>query len=243
MAEQVIKIVPVTRVEGHCEIKLILNEEGSLQEAQTKILETRGYEKFVQGRLIEEMPLILPKMCGICHVPHHVCSGKAVDSVFGLNPTDIPETAFKLRELLHYGSYIHSHVLHFFYLAAPDFIIGPDSRPEKRNVFGVLEGNPDLVKKVIKARAVGQKITRAIGGKRVHPVSCVAGGQSAPLTPEKRDVLLGEAKWVRDSFLPEALEIVNPLFDQYASVIGTLGAIEVGNLGTIKNRVKDIYSP
>lgn len=236
MVERVIKIEPVTRVEGHCAIKLMLNEDGSLQDAQTKILETRGFEKFVQGRLIEEMPLILPKICGICHVPHHVCSGKAVDSAFGLNPTDIPKTAFMLRELLHYGSYIHSHILHFFYLAAPDFIIGPDSPPEKRNVFGILKVNPDLVKKVIKARAVGQKITQTIGGKRVHPVTCVPGGQAAPLTPEKRDVLLGEAKWVRDTFLPEALDVVNPIFDQYASEIDTLGAIEVGNLGIISNK-------
>jgi F420-non-reducing hydrogenase large subunit len=235
MATRVIKIEPVTRIEGHCEIKLILNDEGKLHEAQTKIVETRGYEKFVQGRLIEEMPLILPKMCGICHVPHHVCSGKAVDSAFGLAPTDIPETAFKLRELMHYGSYIHSHVLHFFYLAAPDLVLGPDADPRKRNVFGILEVNPDLVKKVIKARAVGQKITRVIGGKKVHPVTCVPGGQAAPLTPEKRDSLLEEVKWVRDSFLPEALEIANPIFDQYASVVDTLGAIDVGNLGTIKN--------
>ena len=134
MTERIIKVEPVTRVEGHCEIKLILNDEGKLQDAQTKIVETRGYEKFVQGRLIEEMPLILPKMCGICHAPHHVCSGKTVDSAFGLGPYDIPETAFKLRELMHYGSYIHSHVLHFFYLAAPDLIIGPDGDPSKRNI-------------------------------------------------------------------------------------------------------------
>ena len=113
--------------------------------------------------------------------------------------------------------------------------MGPDADYTKRNVFGVLEVNPDLVKKVIKARAVGQKITRAVGGKRVHPVTCIAGGQAAPLTIEKRDVLLEETKWVRDSFLPEALEVVGPIFDQYASVVDTLGVIEVGNLGMIRN--------
>ena len=235
MREKVIKIEPVTRVEGHCEIKLILNKNGNVETAQTKVIETRGFEKFVQGRVIEDMPLILPKICGICHVPHHLASAKAVDSFFGLSPTEIPESAFKLRELMHYGSYIHSHVLHFFYLTAPDLVLGPDTDPKKRNVLGVLEVNPELVKKVIRARAIGQKISRIVGGKRIHPVSAVAGGQSSSLTPEKRDQILSEIKWVRDIFLPEALEITLPIFDQYTETINSLGVIEVGNLGIIGN--------
>ena len=229
---KIIKVDPVTRIEGHAEIKLFLDENNHLVDSQVKVVELRGFEKFLVGRPVEEMPLITPRMCGICHTPHHICSAKAVDRTFGLLPSDLPPTAFKLRKLLHYGSYIHSHVLHFFYLAAPDLVLGPDSDPAKRNVFGVLEANPELVKQVIFARKVGQKITEILGGRTVHPVTAVPGGVSIGLTKENRDAIEKDVKAVAD-WLPGAKDIAISLFDQYAEAINILGPLPTMHLGMV----------
>lgn len=232
---KVIKIDPVTRIEGHAEIKLFLDENNHLIDSQVKVVEFRGFEKFLIGRPVEEMPLITPRMCGICHSPHHLCSAKAVDSAFGLEPEDIPPTAFKLRRLMLHGSFIHSHVLHFFYLAAPDLVLGPDSDPAKRNVFGVLEANPELVKKVIATRKVGQKITKILGGRTVHPVTAVPGGQSTGLTQENRDSIERDVKDIATNFLPEAKDLALSLFDKYLDVIKVLGVVPTSHMGMVND--------
>jgi F420-non-reducing hydrogenase large subunit len=234
-AHKIIKVDPVTRIEGHAEIKLFLDENNHLVDSQVKVVEFRGFEKFLVGRPVEEMPLLTPRMCGICHTPHHLCSAKGVDRAFGLEPEDIPPTAYKLRRLLHMGSYIHSHVLHFFYLVAPDLVMGPDSDPAKRNVFGVLEANPELVKKVIGARKVGQVITKILGGRTVHPVTAVPGGQSQGLTQEDRDKIERDVKDIATNFLPEAKDLALSLFDQYADAINALGVLPTMHMGMVGN--------
>ena len=231
---KVIKVDPVTRIEGHAEIKLFLDENNHLVDSQVKVVEFRGFEKFLVGRPVEEMPLITPRMCGICHSPHHLCSAKAVDRAFGLEPEDIPPTAYKLRRLMLHGSYIHSHVLHFFYIAAPDLVMGPDSDPAKRNVFGVLEANPELVKQVIFARKVGQKITKILGGRTVHPVTAVPGGQSVGLSQEDRDSIERDVKAVAE-WLPGAKDVAMSLFDQYTDAIGSLGVLPTSHMGLVSN--------
>ncbi|MHA1941071.1 MAG: Ni/Fe hydrogenase subunit alpha [Candidatus Hodarchaeales archaeon] len=234
-SHKVIKVDPVSRIEGHAEIKLLLDESQKLVDAQVKIVEVRGFEKFLVGRPIEEMPLLTPRMCGICHTPHHLCSAKAVDSAFGLEPEDIPSTAYKLRQLMLFGSYIHSHVLHFFYLAAPDFVLGPNSDPAKRNVIGLLEANPELVKRVIAARKVGQTITKILGGRSVHPVTGVPGGQSHGLSNEDRDKIERDVKGIATDFLPDAKDLALSLFDQYFDVISNLAVIPTMYMGMVGN--------
>ncbi len=241
MSEKIIKVDPVTRIEGHAEIKLFLDENNKLKDAQVKVVEVRGFEKFLIGRPVEEMALITPRMCGICHTPHHLCSAKAVDNAFGLEPEDVPPTAYKLRRLMLYGSYIHSHVLHFFYLVAPDLVLGPDSAPANRNVVGLLKANPELVKKVIHARKVGQMITKIIGGKQVHPVTAVVGGQSHSLSEEKRDYIAKEVKLLTNKFLPEARDLAFSLFDQYAEAINTLGVVDTKYMGVTRDGNLEFY--
>ncbi|MHA1976325.1 MAG: Ni/Fe hydrogenase subunit alpha [Candidatus Hodarchaeales archaeon] len=234
-SQKIIKVNPVSRIEGHATIKLILDANDKLVDAQVKVVEIRGFEKFLLGRPIEEMPLLTPRMCGICHTPHHLCSAKAVDSAFGLEPEDLPPTANKLRKLMLYGSYIHSHVLHFFYLAAPDLVLGPDSDPAKRNVVGLLEANPELVKRVIAARKVGQTITKILGGRSVHPVTGVPGGQSIGLSNEDRDKIQRDVKHLATDFLPDAKDLAMSLFDQYSEVIGSLAVVPTMHMGMVGN--------
>ncbi|MCS7124588.1 MAG: Ni/Fe hydrogenase subunit alpha [Candidatus Bathyarchaeota archaeon] len=178
-------INPITRLEGHGKITIFLNEEGDVDEAYLQVPELRGFEKFCEGRRAEDLPIITPRICGVCPVAHHMASAKALDAAFNVEP---PEPAKKLRELMYCGYYLYDHTLHFYYLGGPDFVVGPDAPPEKRNVLGVIEkAGLEIGKEVIKHRAYGQKITEILGGKATHPVSaCIPGGFSRPITEEER---------------------------------------------------------
>ena len=179
-----ISINPITRLEGHGNISIFLNDEGEVENAYLKIPELRGFEKFCEGRRAELMPLLTTRICGVCPVAHHFASVKALDAAFNVEPTS---TAKKLRELMYEGYIIYDHTLHFYYLGGPDFVVGPDAPPEKRNILGVIEkAGLDVGKEVIKHRAYGQKITAILGGKATHPVCGLPGGISKALSEENR---------------------------------------------------------
>ncbi|MEM3725924.1 MAG: Ni/Fe hydrogenase subunit alpha [Candidatus Bathyarchaeia archaeon] len=180
-----IVINPITRLEGHGKITIFLNDQGDVDEAYFQVPELRGFERFCEGRRAEDLPIITTRICGVCPVAHHMAGAKALDAAFNVEP---PETAKKLRELMYCGYYLYDHTLHFYYLGGPDFVVGPDAPPEKRNVLGVIEkAGLEIGKEVIKHRAYGQKITEMLGGKATHPVSaCVPGGIAKGLSEEER---------------------------------------------------------
>ncbi len=179
-----ILIDPITRLEGHGKISIFLNDEGNVENAYLQIPELRGFERFCIGRKAEDMPLLTSRICGVCPVAHHIAGTKTLDAAFNVKP---PSAAKKLRELMYCGYYIYDHTLHFYYLGGPDFIVGPDAPPEKRNIIGVIEkAGLDVGKEVIKHRAYGQRITELIGGKATHPVCGLPGGISKALSEENR---------------------------------------------------------
>jgi len=186
-----VTIDPITRLEGHGNISIFLNDAGEVENAYLKIPELRGFEKFCVGRRAELMPILTTRICGVCPVAHHFASVKALDAAFNVEP---PSAAKKLRELMYAGYLIYDHTLHFYYLGGPDFIVGPDAPPEKRNILGVIEkAGIDVAKEVIKHRAYGQKITEILGGKATHPVCGLPGGISKLLSEEKRQEIEGMA--------------------------------------------------
>lgn len=188
-----IEIDPITRLEGHGKISIFLNDQGNVENAYLQIPELRGFEKFCEGRRAEDMPQITSRICGVCPVAHHFASTKALDDAFNVEPT---ETAKKLRELMYCGYIIYDHILHFYYLGGPDFVVGPDAPPEKRNILGVIEKvGEDIGKTVIKHRAYGQKITAILGGKATHPVCGLPGGVSKALSKDE----VGEIESMVDS--------------------------------------------
>jgi F420-non-reducing hydrogenase large subunit len=177
-------IDPITRLEGHGNISIFLDDAGEVENAYLKIPELRGFERFCIGRRAETLPILTTRICGVCPVAHHFASTKALDAAFNVEP---PSAAKKLRELMYAGYIIYDHTLHFYYLGGPDFIVGPDAPPEKRNILGVIEkAGMDVAKEVIKHRAYGQKITEILGGKATHPVCGLPGGFSKPLSEENR---------------------------------------------------------
>jgi F420-non-reducing hydrogenase large subunit len=178
-----VTIDPITRLEGHGKISIFLNDKGDVDNAYLQIPELRGFERFSQGRRAEDMPQITSRICGVCPVAHHFAATKALDAAFHVDP---PSAAKKLRELMYMGYYIYDHILHFYYLGGPDFVVGPDAPPEKRNVIGVIEkAGVDIGKQVIKHRAYGQKITAILGGKATHPVCGLPGGVSKGLNKDE----------------------------------------------------------
>jgi F420-non-reducing hydrogenase large subunit len=228
-----IRITPVTRLEGHAQVRITLNRENQMERAHFNVMELRGFEKFLIGAAIEEAPRITPRICGICPTSHHLASVKAVDAIFGVSPTD---TGLKLRELLNHAQYIHSHALHFFMLAAPDFLVGHDAPAADRSVIGLAKKAPALVKKAIEVRKLGQRITEAVGGKPIHPSNAVPGGMSRALDENARGNLLSMAKGGL-AIAQEGWEVARTMMD------GTdlsLGMVETGFLAMTKEKK---YSP
>jgi F420-non-reducing hydrogenase large subunit len=179
-----ISIDPITRLEGHGKISIFLNDQGDVANAYLQIPELRGFERFCVGRKAEDLPVITPRICGVCPVAHHFASTKALDAAFHVDP---PLAAKKLRELMYSGYYVYDHTLHFYFLGGPDFVVGPDAPKAERNILGVIgKVGLDVTKEVIKHRAYGQKITAMIGGKATHPVCGLPGGMSKPITEAER---------------------------------------------------------
>ncbi len=178
-----ISIDPITRLEGHGKIEIFLDDSGAVKDCYFQIPELRGFERFVVGRPIEELPRIVTRICGVCPASHHMASAKAVDGCFG---NEAPPLAHKLREMYYNAHYIHSHIAHFYALAAPDFVLGPDADPAIRNILGVVaKVGLEIGGAVIKARAQAQDIQKIIGGRSTHPVWCLPGGVSKGLSKEE----------------------------------------------------------
>lgn len=188
MVAQKITIEPVTRIEGHAKITIHMKEDNlSVDHAYLHINEFRGFEKFCEGRMVFEMPLITPRICGICPVSHHLASAKAGDAVLGAPP---PRPASLLRELMHMGQIIQSHGMHFFELAGPDLLLGFDADPAFRNVVGLVQNAPEITVKAVQLRKYGQEIIQTLGGRKVHPVFAVPGGVNKALNQAGRESIL-----------------------------------------------------
>jgi F420-non-reducing hydrogenase large subunit len=187
-----ITIDPITRLEGHGKIEIFLNDEGEVNNVYFQVPELRGFEKFCEGRPVEELPAIVAKICGVCPGCHHMASGKAVDAVFGVEP---PPTAKKLRELFYMAHFVHSHTAHFYALAGPDFVVGPYAPPSKRNILGVIEKvGKEIGMEVIKQRRLAQEIQALLGGHQTFVVMNIPGGVRRGLSGQERDDIVDKAK-------------------------------------------------
>ncbi len=179
-----ITIDPITRLEGHGKIEVFLNDEGDVDNVFFQVPELRGFEKFCEGRPVEELSQIVTKICGVCPGCHHMAAGKAIDAVFGVEP---PPTAKKLRELFYMAHFVHSHIAHFYALAAPDFVVGPTAAKAERNILGVINKvGVDTGTEVIKQRRIAQEIQALLGGHQTQVVMNIPGGVRKGLTEAQR---------------------------------------------------------
>ena len=216
---QKIVIDPVTRIEGHAKISIYLDETGQVSDARFHVTEFRGFEKFCEGRPFWEMPGITARVCGICPVSHLLASAKAGDRILAVT---IPKAAEKLRRLMNLGQIIQSHALSFFHLSAPDLLLGMDSDPQKRNVFGLIAAEPELARGGIRLRQFGQEIIEQLGGRKIHPSWAVPGGVREPLSEEGRTHIqnrIPEAKTI----VLDALGKFKSLLNDYEQEVQTFG--------------------
>ncbi|MBD2182546.1 Ni/Fe hydrogenase subunit alpha [Planktothrix sp. FACHB-1355] len=214
-----IVIDPVTRIEGHAKISVYLDDAGEVSDARFHVVEFRGFEKFCEGRPMWEMAGITARICGICPVSHLLASAKTGDKILAVK---IPPAADKLRRMMNLAQFTQSHALSFFHLSSPDFLLGWDSDPAKRNVFGLIEADPDLARAGIRLRQFGQKIIELLGGKKIHAAWSVPGGVRSPLSEEGR-------AWIRDR-LPEsrtttkaALDLFKNMLDRFTTEVQEFG--------------------
>ncbi len=167
-----------------------------------------------------------------------MASGKAVDAVY---KTDPPRAAKKLRELFYSAHYVHSHTLHFYALAAPDFVLGPDAKPAERNILGLINKvGLDIGKEVIKNRAYSQDIQKTIAGRATHLVWSLPGGVSKGITEEERKKILEMAK-INLEFAKFGLKLFDDvvlknqayvdliLSDSYQTVTNYMGLVDRNN--------------
>jgi NAD-reducing hydrogenase large subunit len=208
MSKQTLVINPVTRIEGHGKITIQLDEEGKVADARFSVTQIRGFEKLCEGRPFYEMPSLMARICGICPVSHLIASAKACDAILA---TRIPAPAVKLRTVLNLAQIVQSHALSFFHLSSPDFLLGMDFDPARRNLFGVAEAHPQMARDGVRLRQIGQQVIEQMAGKRIHPAWVVAGGVSAPLSIETRDKIL--------AVLPEGLDIAQRALDWFKTVL------------------------
>ena len=217
---ETITIDPVTRLEGHGKITIQLNGQGEVEDAHFHVTQVRGFEKFSEGRPFYEMPSLMARICGICPVSHLIASAKACEAIMSVR---IPHTAAQLRRMMNLAQMVQSHALSFFYLASPDLLLGMESDPAARHIFGVVAAKPELARAGLALRRVGQHIIELLGNKRIHPGWVVPGGVTEPLAPAKRDEILkmipeayaniglalGAYKQIAESFAAEANVFAN----------------------------------
>jgi len=236
--KRTIEINPISRVEGHGKVTIQLDKAGNVDSARFHVTQFRGFEKFCEGRMFWEMPVITPRICGICPVSHHLGSAKACDAIIGV---EIPPTAKMLRELMHMGQFIQSHSLHFFHLASPDLLFGMDADPAKRNVFGLIADKPEIATKGVKLRSFGQTIIQKLGGKKIHPNSAIPGGVNSALSIADRDELLKQT----DSAISDirfALELIKDYYSQNGDLVASFANFPTGYLGLVdKNNNLELY--
>lgn len=193
---RVVKIDPLTRVEGHGKVTIHLDENNHVSEARLHIVEFRGFERFIRGRLLWEVPVIVQRLCGICPVSHHLAAAKAMDLIVGAD--QLTPAAEKMRRLMHYGQVMQSHVLHFFHLCSPDLLFGFDADPQKRNIFGVIAEFPELAKQAVMMRKYGQEVILATAGKKIHGTGAIPGGINKNLSLKERDALLKDIDQIEE---------------------------------------------
>ena len=232
-------IEPVTRVEGHGKVSLLLDEHNKVKQARLHIVEFRGFERFIIGRPFWEVPVLVQRLCGICPVSHHLAAAKAMDRIVG--GEKLTPTAEKMRRLMHYGQMFQSHVLHFFHLVSPDLLFGFDADPQIRNVIGVAAKFPDLAVQGVMMRKYGQEIIKATAGKKIHGTGAIPGGVNKNLSIAERDFFLKDldqmVKWSRG-----ALQIAKDYTVKHLDTLASFGSFESNHLGLVrKDGALDLY--
>jgi F420-non-reducing hydrogenase large subunit len=193
---------PLSRIEGHARVEMeVLN--GKVVSAQFQAIEMRGFRYFVQGTPAEQMPVIVPRICGVCSTAHHVASVKALEDLLEVEP---PQLASDIRELLLLGQLIQNQATSLFIFTMPD-------RVGVESIFHMDESEADpeqqlsLAQRALKVRKIGTDLITLAGGQFIHPIKAIIGGVTSGIKPEAAEKMLKEIKALQST--------VCSLFDEY----------------------------
>jgi len=234
-----IAIEPISRVEGHGKVTILLDDNNKVHQVRLHIVEFRGFERFIQGRPYWEVPVMVQRLCGICPVSHHLAASKALDHIVG-SPR-VPATADAIRRLMHYGQILQSHALHFFHLSSPDLLFGFESDPRHRNIVGVLADYPDIGRQGILLRKFGQEVIRITAGKRVHGTGSIPGGVNKPISPQERDELLAPLPQILD-WAQQGVRLIAALYARNRDLYDHFGHVPSNLLSLVaRDGTLDLY--
>jgi F420-non-reducing hydrogenase large subunit len=193
---------PLSRIEGHARVEMEV-QDGQVVAAQFQAIEMRGFRYFVQGIPAEQMPVIVPRICGVCSTAHHVAAVKTLEDIYDVEP---PELAKEIRELLLLGQLIQNQATSLFIFTMPD-------RVGASSIFHMDEREADpeqqlsLAQRSLKVRQSGTNLITLAGGQFIHPIKAIIGGVTSGIKREPADQMLKE--------LQEMLPIACTLFDEY----------------------------
>lgn len=234
-----VAIDPVSRVEGHGKVTLLIDEHDEVREARLHIVEFRGFEVFIQGRPYWEVPVMVQRLCGICPVSHHLAAAKALDIATGAVP--VTASAEKLRRLMHYGQILQSHALHFFHLSSPDLLFGFESEVARRNIVGVAAAHPEIARQGVLLRKFGQEVIRATAGKKIHGTGAVPGGMNRHLAAEDHALLSRDIHQIID-WSRAAVELVKRLHRADPALYDVFGTFDSGFMSLVRgDGAMDLY--
>jgi F420-non-reducing hydrogenase large subunit len=237
LSKERIEVKPVTRIEGSMKVAINLDDAGNVKQAHANVLEFRGFEAFLHGRHVSRVPMITPRICGVCPVPHHLASVKAIETGLGIEP---PETAKLLRELMLMAEHAGDHILHIFVLAGPDILLS-DLQPEQRGLVTLYGQYPNVVKEVLAIREVTQSIVSALGVQAVHPATGIPGGMTKHLNKSDRDRFLEGVKQAKDTILKFHDDVLIPKLEQALKTYAGLGRLNTNFAGLVKQDNLEFY--
>lgn len=245
--ESPIIIDPVTRIEGHAKVRIDLDKHDKIQFVGLMVKELRGFEKILTGMQVETMPLVTGRICGVCPVSHHLVAARALDRIYNVEPTKAGQM---LREVMHLGGIIHSHTISLFFLSGPDIFMGLNSDYAKRNIVGIVETYPEISRKALELRTLGQKIVEFIGGRGVHPVTATTGGMTISINREERDRLKHYAQKALQNTLdlsPVVKDKLDEFITKYPGILESMedrtyymGTVKDGNLNLYEGKLRVI---
>lgn len=234
MNKKTILIDPVTRIEGHAKVFLNLGDDGQLESAGFCVNELRGFERILVGMTAEQIPHVTSRICGVCPTAHHLAATNALDNAAGVTS---PPAAQLLRELMYMGHIIHSHGLSLFILQGPDLVLGLDADPATRNIVGIVQTEPEVAKKALRVRSIGQKINELVGGRGVHPVTSVVGGITFTLDDSRHKTLIGwadEAMALLGDLVPLIKQLITKQIERHPALMSEW-VVPVWNMGSIRD--------
>ena len=195
-----ITIDHVTKVEGHASLTLKI-DKNKVEKCQLEAVEgARFFEGLLDGRPCGEAQEITSRICGICSASHTICSLMAVENALKVRVSNQTKL---LRELLLIGERIRSHATHLYFFSLPDYF-GYESAIE------MAAKNRKKIDTALELIKLGNSIVNVIGGREMHPFTCVLGGFTAIPEKEKFDLLLNQLKEKRQKAV-ETLDLFSKL--------------------------------